>query len=107
MVSGRNRGPTRCADRSVMPSSVIYCEVRPRSARREVFLTLQAPFRPLPRGGLGQAVRRRLRALGVASPHYGPHPLRHTRATHLLRSGVDINTIRAWLGHVSLATTNV
>jgi site-specific recombinase XerD len=24
-----------------------------------------------------------------------------------LASGVDINTIRAWLGHVSLATTNV
>jgi len=24
----------------------------------------------------------------------------------LLRAGVDINTIRAWLGHVSLATTN-
>jgi len=35
------------------------------------------------------------------------HTLRHTTATHLLRSGVDINTIRAWLGHVSLATTNV
>ena len=28
-------------------------------------------------------------------------------ATHLLRAGVDINTIRAWLGHVSLRTTNV
>ena len=26
---------------------------------------------------------------------------------HLLRAGVDINTIRAWLGHVSLVTTNV
>jgi integrase/recombinase XerD len=25
----------------------------------------------------------------------------------LLRGGVDINTIRAWLGHVSLQTTNV
>jgi hypothetical protein len=25
---------------------------------------------------------------------------------HLLRAGVDINTIRAWLGHVSLETTN-
>jgi integrase/recombinase XerD len=24
----------------------------------------------------------------------------------LLRAGVDINTIRAWLGHVSLETTN-
>ena len=36
-----------------------------------------------------------------------PHVLRHTCACHLLRSGVDINTIRAWLGHVSLATTNI
>lgn len=35
-----------------------------------------------------------------------PHSLRHTTAVHLLRAGVDINTIRAWLGHVSLETTN-
>ena len=33
--------------------------------------------------------------------------IRHTTATHLLRAGVDINTIRAWLGHVSIDTTNV
>ena len=35
-----------------------------------------------------------------------PHTLRHTTAVHLLRAGVDINTIRAWLGHASLETTN-
>jgi len=35
------------------------------------------------------------------------HWIRHTTAVHLLRSGVDINTIRAWLGHVSLDTTHV
>jgi integrase/recombinase XerD len=35
-----------------------------------------------------------------------PHTIRHTTAVHLLHSGVDINTIRAWLGHVSLETTN-
>lgn len=36
-----------------------------------------------------------------------PHTIRHTSAVHLLRSGVDINTIRAWLGHVSLDTTHI
>lgn len=38
--------------------------------------------------------------------HIHPHTIRHTTAMHLLQSGVDINTIRAWLGHVNLATTN-
>jgi site-specific recombinase XerD len=36
-----------------------------------------------------------------------PHTIRHTTAVHLLRAGVDINTIRAWLGHVSIETTNI
>ena len=30
-----------------------------------------------------------------------------TQHHHLLRAGVDINTIRSWLGHVSLDTTNI
>jgi len=33
--------------------------------------------------------------------------VRHSTACHLLRAGVDINTIRGWLGHVSLNTTHV
>ena len=33
--------------------------------------------------------------------------MRHTCAVQLLRSGVDINTIRTWLGHVSVDTTNI
>ena len=43
----------------------------------------------------------------MATKRVSPHTIRHTTATHLLRAGVDINTIRAWLGHVSLVTTNV
>lgn len=35
-----------------------------------------------------------------------PHVLRHTAAVHLLEAGVEVNVIRAWLGHVSLETTN-
>lgn len=43
----------------------------------------------------------------LATKRVSPHSIRHTSATQLLRSGVDINTVRAWLGHASLDTTNV
>ena len=35
------------------------------------------------------------------------HPIRPTTAMHLRWAGVDIGTIRVWLGHVSLNTMNV
>jgi len=35
-----------------------------------------------------------------------PHVLRHTAAVGLLEAGVEVNVIRAWLGHASLETTN-
>lgn len=35
-----------------------------------------------------------------------PHTIRHTTAMNLLQSGVDINLIRMWLGHVNLDTTH-
>jgi site-specific recombinase XerD len=68
--------------------------------------------RPITRFGIHTLVERYVsRAAGqvpsITTKRVSPHTLRHTTATHLLRSGVDINTIRAWLGHVSLATTNV
>jgi site-specific recombinase XerD len=45
--------------------------------------------------------------LSLGKKRVSPHTIRHTTATHLLRSGVDINTIRGWLGHVSVDTTQV
>jgi site-specific recombinase XerD len=53
----------------------------------------------------GRTVAHRLPSL--KHKRLSPHTIRHTTATHLLRAGVDINTIRAWLGHVSVDTTNV
>jgi len=35
-----------------------------------------------------------------------PHMWRHSTGVHLLEAGVEVNVIRAWLGHVNLETTN-
>jgi site-specific recombinase XerD len=53
------------------------------------------------------AARVSARLPAVRAKRVSPHTIRHTTATHLLHAGVDINTIRAWLGHVSLNTTNI
>lgn len=45
-------------------------------------------------------------ARGGRPRRISPHVFRHTTAMHLLESGVEINVIRGWLGHVSLDTTN-
>jgi len=63
------------------------------------------------RFGVHTLVERTVAKAAQTTPTLGrkqvsPHTIRHTTAVHLLRAGVDINTIRAWLGHVSLETTN-
>ena len=67
---------------------------------------------PITRFGIHTLVERHAKTAATKMPslsskHVSPHVIRHTTATHLLRAGVDINTIRAWLGHVSLNTTNI
>lgn len=67
---------------------------------------------PITRFGIYALIDRYVRRIQAQMPsltakRVSPHSIRHTTATHLLRAGVDINTIRAWLGHVSLDTTNI
>lgn len=67
------------------------------------------PKRPLTRFGIYKIVRRHASFWDTDGPqprHVTPHLFRHTAAVHLLESGVEVNVIRAWLGHVSLDTTN-
>ena len=71
-----------------------------------VFLSRQR--RPYTRFGVYRLVERcAARVPALAGRTITPHVIRHTSASHLLQAGVDLNTIRAWLGHASLDTTNI
>jgi integrase/recombinase XerD len=80
-------------------------EVRPRCTRRELFLTLKAPFRPLSAGGLYHVVSSRLSQLSIQSLRQGPHSLRHACAGHLLAEGFSLKEIGDHLGHRSAYAT--
>lgn len=84
--------------------------VMDRSLQENVFLNRCG--QPMTRFGVHALVERTAaKAQGtmpsLAMKRVSPHSIRHSTATHLLSSGVEINTVRAWLGHASLETTNV
>lgn len=84
--------------------------IRGREASDPLFLNRYGD--PITRFGIHALVARHAEAASQTVPslktkRISPHTIRHTTATHLLRAGVDLNTIRAWLGHVSLDTTNI
>jgi site-specific recombinase XerD len=81
-------------EQSTAPNGPVFC------ARRSL---------PLTRFGIYKIVRRHAASWDTSSPQprrVTPHLFRHTAAVHLLESGVEVNVIRSWLGHVSLDTTN-
>ncbi len=82
-------------------------EARPPCAYRELFVTSRAPLRPMSSGSLYQVVAARLHRLGIQSPHYGPHALRHACATHLVAQGFSLKEIGDHLGHRSPAATRI
>jgi len=81
-----------------------------RKPHEAVFLNRRR--QPITRFGIRALIKRSAQDVsqkltGLVGKPISTHTIRHTTAVHLLRSGVDINTIRAWLGHVSLDTTNI
>jgi site-specific recombinase XerD len=81
-----------------------------RDLNERVFINRRK--QPITRFGIHALVKRYVSKAATKMPSLqtksvSAHSVRHTTAVHLLRAGVDINTIRAWLGHASLDTTNI
>lgn len=61
---------------------------------------------PMDESGLQKAFRHALQAAGVSKPAT-IHSLRHSWATHLLESGVNMRVLQLWMGHASPTTTAI
>jgi site-specific recombinase XerD len=85
---------------------VLADEIAGRGSEDAVFVSrLGTPFT---RFGVYRLIERcAAQVPALAGRTVSPHVIRHTMACHLVLAGVDINTIRAWLGHVSISTTNI
>jgi integrase/recombinase XerC len=60
---------------------------------------------PISGRAISRMLARTLGKAGLAGKGITPHKLRHTFATHLIRSGADIRTVQELLGHADIGTT--
>ncbi len=80
---------------------------RPRSKDRHLFLLTRAPWTPLNRHNVASVVDRHIQLSGLDLPRHGPHLLRHSFATHLIRKGLPLKQIGDLLGHRDPESTHI
>jgi integrase len=76
-----------------------------QSPYREVFLSAQAPFRPLRSGAISMIVHRYFEKCGLKLPGSGTRTFRHSWAIRALANDSAIKAIADVLGHRYLDTT--
>ena len=106
-----NGGKSRRSEWLPLPQDVgdavlAYLErARPKLASPRVFAIAQMPMRPITRAAVSDLVNSALDRAGIQSARRGPHLLRHSAATAMLRHGVSLAGVGSVLRHRSLSTT--
>jgi site-specific recombinase XerD len=80
-----------------------YLQVRPRAEESELFITKFG--KPIGPRSIENVVTKYLAVAGIQGASV--HALRHTFATHHVKKGTSLASVRAALGHESLATTSL
>ncbi len=88
---GNGRAGTSAARRAKAPGRALFLGVRGGRLGDRAVRTL---------------VDRYAARAGIAR-HVTPHTLRHSAATHLVEGGADLRSVQDFLGHSSLATTQI
>ena len=104
----RINGKGRRVDRLPLPTDVgealvAYCDGRPASRRRAMFLKVTAPYGPVTPATIGGIVALACDRAGLA--RFGPHRLRHLVATETLRAGASLSEVAQLLRHATVRTS--
>ena len=104
-VEGKGRQHrTLTANATVVAAFEAYLQERPPADSQTLFITSRGV--PMTPKVLRTMFRRWCRRAGLVDRKYTPHAVRHGVATLMDRRGVPIGTIRDFLGHENIATTN-
>lgn len=89
----------------LLPSSTLHVlkERRKTALTEWIFPSLLKPEKPTAPSAAYHRLKVILKDAGLPDIRF--HDLRHTFATHAMRSGVDVKTLSAIIGHISSATT--
>ncbi len=82
-----------------------YLKVRPNTTDKALFLSDKT--RRITDSGVQWLVKKYLKKTGLDIKKYSTHKLRHTAATLMYQSGVDIRALQDILGHEDLSTTQI
>jgi site-specific recombinase XerD len=110
----RVSGKSRRYDRLPLPKDVgealtrYLCHGRPRCSTRRVFVRMRAPVRGfMGRGAIYSVVQRAFDRAELHPSHKGPHTLRHSLATNMLRKGASLYEIGEILRHRDIDNTQI
>jgi len=108
------RGKSRRSDRLPLPQDVgealarYLHHGRPCCSTRQVFIRTRAPHRGfVDSAAIYSLVRRAFDHAGLRPTQRGPHILRHSLATNMLRNGASLREIGEILRHRELSTTQI
>ncbi|WP_367575856.1 tyrosine-type recombinase/integrase [Acutalibacter intestini] len=82
---------------------------RPNSDFRTIFLRHHPPIRPIISSSVHCMIQRYFSAAGTDTQgkKHGPHALRHSLATNILKNDIPLPTISEVLGHTTTTSTQI
>lgn len=97
-----NPGVLPLPEKTLKAIALYVHKARPETELRQIFLTLEKPYRPVISSSVSYHISRAMKKAGLSASAYW---LRHTYAQNLLRAGHSIYDVKEMMGHESIRST--